>query len=77
MEADVVVTLQGPVVVLPLEEYRAILERLEAIEEVLDNIFLSSSTLLQELDEARTEYQSGEGGDYEELRQQRLAADES
>ena len=71
-EANTVVTLQGPVVVLPLDEYRAILERLEAVEDLLDNLFLSSPALLQELDEARAEYQSGEGGDYEELRQQRL-----
>lgn len=75
METNTTVTLQGPVVVLPLKEYQAILERLEAIEELLDTAFLSSSVLLQELDEARTQYRAGEGGDYEELRQQKLAAD--
>ncbi len=75
METDTTVTLQGPVVVLPLEEYQAILDRLEAIEDLLDDAFLRSPTLLQELKEARADYQAGEGGDYDELRQQKLAAD--
>ena len=75
METDTTVTLQGPVVVLPLEEYQAILDRLEAIEELLDDTFLSSPALLQELKEARADYQVGEGGDYAELRQQKLAVD--
>jgi PHD/YefM family antitoxin component YafN of YafNO toxin-antitoxin module len=75
METGTTVMLRGPVVILPLEEYQAILERLESIEELLDNAFLSSPALLQELNESRAEYQAGEGGDYEELRQQKLVAD--
>ena len=71
------ITLEGPVVLLPLEEYEILMERLESLEDLLDEKLLTSPVLLQELREARANYRAGKGGSYRELRKKLLARDET
>ena len=71
------IILEGPVVLLPLEEYESLMERLESLEDLLDEKLLTSPILLQELQEARANYKAGKGGSYRELRKRLLARDET
>lgn len=41
--ATATITLEGPVVLLPLEEYESLMERLESLEDLLDEELLTSS----------------------------------
>ena len=75
--ATATITLEGPVVLLPLEEYESLMDRLENLEDLLDEKLLTSSVLLQELQEARADYKAGKGGSYRELRKRLLARDET
>ena len=75
--ATATITFEGPVVLLPLEEYESLMERLESLEDLLDEELLTSSVLLQELREARADYKAGKGGNYRGLRKKLLARDET
>jgi PHD/YefM family antitoxin component YafN of YafNO toxin-antitoxin module len=75
--ATATITLEGPIVLLPLEEYESLMERLESLEDLLDEELLTSSVLLHELQEARADYKAGKGGHYRELRKKLLARDET
>ena len=67
------ITLEGPVVLLPLEKYESLVERLESLKDLLDEKLLTSPVLLQELQEARADYKAGKGGSYRELEYLRKA----
>jgi PHD/YefM family antitoxin component YafN of YafNO toxin-antitoxin module len=75
--ATATITLEGPVVLLPLEEYESLMEQLASLEDLLDEKLLNSPVLLQELQESRADYKAGKGGSYRELRKRLLARDET
>lgn len=63
------VTLQGPVIVLPAEEYQTLLSRLTQLEKMVNQL----TRLIEDLEdvkvmrEAEAEYRTGDAADFADL----------
>jgi len=63
------VTLEGPVVILPAEDYRNLLDRITRLERVVSRLarLLEDVDDVQAMREAEAEYQAGDRASFDEL----------
>ena len=63
------VTLQGPVIVLPADEYKAILNRLTQLEQRVNQLTQSVEDFddIKAMHEAETEYRTGDAITFDDL----------
>ena len=63
------VTLQGPVVILPADDYRNLLDRITRLEKVVSRLvrLLEEADDIRAMREAEVEYQAGDRVSFDEL----------
>ncbi len=63
------VTLQGPVVILPADDYRNLLDRISRLEKVVGQLvrLLEDADDIRAMREAEVEYQTGDRISFDEL----------